>query len=64
MKMTWLILFVAFAASSSEANLIRGGSYFTPLKNDEHPCVAENLKESHRYICDDDANVICLAGYR
>ena len=37
---------------------------FTPLKNDEHPCVAENLKESHRYLCDDQANVICLSGWR
>eukprot|EP00095_Tigriopus_kingsejongensis_P012307 maker-scaffold2342_size16862-snap-gene-0.3 protein:Tk12307 transcript:maker-scaffold2342_size16862-snap-gene-0.3-mRNA-1 annotation:"protein jagged-1" len=25
------------------ANFLRGG-FFTPLKNDEHPCVAENLK--------------------
>ncbi|XP_059098127.1 neurogenic locus protein delta-like [Tigriopus californicus] len=45
------------------ANSFRG-SLFTPLKNDEHPCVAENLKESHRYLCDDDANVICLSGWR
>ena len=67
--------------SVAQASLIRVG-LFTPLKNDEHPCVAENLKvrlnnlikrlknnqsnlqESHRYICDDDANVICLSGWR
>ena len=35
---------VALALNSvAQANLIRVG-LFTPLKNDEHPCVAENLK--------------------
>ncbi|XP_059096770.1 protein jagged-2-like [Tigriopus californicus] len=44
-----------------------GGSrrfVFTPLRNDELPCVAENLRQSHRYICDDEANVICLSGWK
>ena len=36
---------LAAAATVSEASLIRA-NLFTPLKNDDHPCVAENLKVS------------------
>eukprot|EP00095_Tigriopus_kingsejongensis_P000636 maker-scaffold275_size226830-snap-gene-1.26 protein:Tk00636 transcript:maker-scaffold275_size226830-snap-gene-1.26-mRNA-1 annotation:"protein jagged-1" len=39
------------------------GLLLTPLRIEELPCVAENLRESYRYICDDEANVICLSGW-
>merc|ERR1711936_83731 len=63
-----IIVFLLAAATTlfsglAEANIVRA-SLFTPLKNDDHPCVAENLKETHRYICNDNADVICLDGYR
>ena len=59
-KLFFVFLLLPFA--NIEANPFRG--LFTPLQNDEHPCVAENLKESHRYLCDDQANVICLSGWK
>ena len=41
-----LVLAALALNSVAQANLIRVG-LFTPLKNDEHPCVAENLKVRH-----------------
>merc|ERR1712117_839289 len=64
--MSIIVLLLAVATTLSglaDANIVRA-SLFTPLKNDDHPCVAENLKETHRYICNDNADVICLDGYR
>ncbi|TRY80742.1 hypothetical protein TCAL_15407 [Tigriopus californicus] len=64
--LTFLVIFTRLAHGETFLSS-SGGSrqfVFTPLRNDELPCVAENLRHSHRYICDDEANVICLSGWR
>ena len=38
-----VVVFLLALSWQAEANLLRG-NFFTPLHNDEHPCVAENLK--------------------
>ena len=40
---SYIILTILALNSVAQASLLRVG-LFTPLKNDEHPCVAENLK--------------------
>lgn len=35
----------------------------TPLIDDKHPCTAEALMSTNKYICDSEANVICLDGW-
>merc|ERR1712226_901668 len=37
---------------------------FTPLEIDNHPCTAEKLKQTTKYICDNDGNVICQSGWK
>ena len=47
--MSPVVLFLVSAfigAASAMSNPMRANA-FTPLKNDEHPCVAENLKVSN-----------------
>eukprot|EP00094_Tigriopus_californicus_P012846 TCALIF_12421-PA protein Name:"Similar to wif1 Wnt inhibitory factor 1 (Xenopus laevis)" AED:0.16 eAED:0.16 QI:0/0.38/0.42/0.85/0.53/0.57/14/174/1791 len=35
----------------------------TPLVHDDMPCLAENLRETDHYICNDDNEMICLSGW-
>jgi len=36
---------------------------FTPLDTDNHPCKAENLKMTNRYICNSEGQVFCQTGW-
>merc|ERR1739848_108472 len=36
---------------------------FTPLDTDNHPCKAENLKLTNRYICNSAGEVFCQTGW-
>merc|ERR1711860_300564 len=36
---------------------------FTPLEIDNHPCTAERLKETVKYICTSNGTVICQSGW-
>ena len=36
---------------------------FTPLDTDNHPCKAENLKMTNRYICSSKGDVFCQTGW-
>merc|ERR1711962_276531 len=35
---------------------------FTPLDTDNHPCKAENLKLTNRYLCSSEGEVYCQTG--
>jgi len=40
------------------------GQRFTPLRMDNHPCKAENLKLTNRYICNALGEVFCQNGWK
>ena len=45
-------------------NMVSAFSFFTQLEIDNHPCKAENLKHTNRYICDSEGKVICQSGWK
>jgi len=56
--LTFLSIF--FAGNNSHANHVG----FTPLDIDNHPCKAENLKLTNRYICNSAGDVFCQMGWK